>query len=472
MTVKPSRVRHNDKSPGGPVMKLLPLAGLLAVFSAAAFAQPAPGGAGRPPPPDRYALIHAGTLLAVPGKPPRQQMTVIVRNDRVAAIAPGFIATPPDMAPGSTVEVIDLSDRFVMPGLMDAHVHLQSEPSFSRRRTERGDRNPPTPAEGAVNAVVYARRNLAAGFTTVRDLGSDDQAVFAVRNAINAGRMIGPRILLSGSSIAVTGGHGDGTPMGSTGDDTARITEGTCDGPQECRKAVRYQYKLGADVIKFTSTGGFGSNTGLDPQLFMDEIEAVVSTAHLHGLKAAAHAYSPVAIKDAVRAGVDSIEHGFLLDDEGIQMMKKAGTFLVPTLSASYPPPIFRIPDPPSVKLRNEYKAFERAYAAGVKIAFGTDAGTFTHGTNAKEFDLMVGFGMKPMDALRSATVVTADLFGIAAEAGTLEPGKLADVVAVQGNPLDQISVLRQIDFVMKSGRVAKRDGQMIEPFTYPAGFE
>jgi len=202
-----------------------------------------------------------------------------------------------------------------------------------------------------------------------------------------------------------------------------------------------------------------------------DEIQAIVSTAHLVGLKAAVHAYSAVAIKDAVRAGVDSIEHGFLLDDEGITLMKKAGTFLVPTLSASYPPPIFRIPDPPSVKLRNEYRAFERAYAAGVKIAFGTDAGTFTHGTNAKEFDLMVGFGMPPMDAIRSATVMTAELFGISADAGALEPGKLADVLAVRGNPLENIAVLHQIDFVMKSGRVAKQDGRMTEPFTYPVAF-
>jgi imidazolonepropionase-like amidohydrolase len=173
-----------------------------------------------------------------------------------------------------------------------------------------------------------------------------------------------------------------------------------------------------------------------------------------------------------VRAGVDSIEHGFLLDDEGIAMMKKAGTFLVPTLSASYPPPIFRIPDPESVRLRNQYRAFERAYAAGVKIAFGTDAGTFAHGTNAKEFDLMVGFGMKPMDAIRSATVVTADLFGVATDAGTLEAGKLADVIATKTDPLADIAALHEIDFVMKSGRIAKRDGRMTEPFSYPVAFE
>lgn len=459
-------------------MRVIPTAMLLCLFSAAALAQPAGGRPAGQTPPDRYLLIHAGTLLAVPGTRPQTKMTVVIRNDRIAAIENGHVTAVADATPGAVLQVIDLSDRFVLPGLMDAHVHLWDEPSFSRHRAERGDRHPSWPgkpgtgAEGAVNAMIHARRNLAAGFTTVRDLGSDDQSVFAVRNAINAGRMIGPRILLAGSAIAVTGGHGDTTPMDRTGDEATRIADGTCDGPMECRKAVRYQYKLGADVIKFTSTGGFGSNTGLEPQLFPDEIQAIVATAHLVGLKAAAHAYSPIAIKEAVRAGVDSIEHGFLLDDEGIAMMKKAGTFLVPTLSASYPPPVFRIPDPPSVRLRNEYRAFERAYAAGLKIAFGTDAGTFAHGDNAKEFELMVGFGMTPMDAIRSATVMTAELFGISAEAGTLEPGKIADLVAVKGDPLASIAALRRIDFVMKSGRIAKQDGRMTEPFTYPATVE
>ncbi|MEZ5565596.1 MAG: amidohydrolase family protein [Gammaproteobacteria bacterium] len=426
-------------------------------------------GTAAPTEPERYVLVHAGTLLAVPGEPVRKNMTVVVHNDRVERVVSGFI-TAADLDPASkgTVAVVDLSDRFVLPGLIDSHVHLRSEPTFSRHRTERGDRNPPSAAEYTVNAVIFARRNLAAGFTTVRDLGSDDQSVFAVRNAINQGRLLGPRILVSGSALAVTGGHGDGLPLDQTADAAARLREGTCDGAIECRRAVRYQYKLGADVIKVTATGGFASNTGLEPQLFPDEIEAIVATAHLVGLKVAAHAYSPVAIKQAVHAGVDSIEHGFLLDDEGIALMKKAGTYLVPTLSASYPPPIFRIPDPPSVKLRNEYKAFERAYKAGVKIAFGTDAGTFSHGDNAKEFEYMVQFGMTTADAIRSATVSAADLLGLGADVGTLVPGKVADLIAVSGDPLANISVLRRIDFVMKGGRIAKLDGAMTEPFTYP----
>jgi imidazolonepropionase-like amidohydrolase len=446
--------------------RLLPAAFALVATTAAG--QPAGrAGAERPPPP-RYALVHAGQVLAVPGRKAGGASTIVVRGERIERVVPGFVdAEAAGVPAGAVVEVVDLRQRFVLPGLMDAHVHLRAEPAFSRRRTERGDRNPSTPAEATVNAVIYARRNLAAGFTTVRDLGSDDQSVFAVRNAINAGRILGPRILVSGSAIAVTGGHGDGTPWDRTADPAVRLAEGTCDGPYECREAVRYQYKLGADVIKVTTTGGFGSNTGLEPQLFRDEIEAIIATAHLNGLKVAAHAYSPVAIKDAVRAGIDSIEHGFLLDDEGIALMKKADTFLVPTLSASYPPPVFRVPDPESVRLRNEYRAFERAYAAGVPIAFGTDAGTFTHGDNVKEFELMVRFGMTPADAIRSATVTTAQLFGIEADAGTLEPGKLADLIAVDGDPLADVSRLRRIDFVMKSGRVAKRGGVMLDSLDY-----
>ncbi|MGE0581565.1 MAG: amidohydrolase family protein [Steroidobacteraceae bacterium] len=436
-------------------------AGISAAFSLAAQAATAP--------PDRYALVHAGALLAVPGKAPEREMTIVVKNDRILGVKRGYLdAAAAGIAPDAAVETFELRDRFVLPGLMDAHVHLQHEPSFSRHRTERGNRNPPTSSEGAVDAMVHARRTLAAGFTTVRDLGSDDEAVFAVRNAINAGRMIGPRILVSGNALAVTGGHGDSLPLDETGDPQARLRDGTCDGPMECRSAVRYQYKLGADVIKVTSTGGFASNTGLEPQLFPDEIEAIVSTAHLVGLKAAAHAYSPVAIKQAVRAGVDSIEHGFLLDDEGLALMKKAGTFLVPTLSASYPPPIFRVRDPESVRIRAEHKAFERAHAAGVKIAFGTDAGTFTHGDNAKEFGLMVKFGMTPMEAIRSATVVAADLFGLSADVGTIEAGKRADLVAFADDPLADVGALLRVDFVMKGGQVAKRDGRMTEPFTYP----
>lgn len=416
---------------------------------------------------DRYVLIHAGTLLAVPGEKPAQQMTVVIKNDRIEAVEAGFLAADAVAADGN-VTVIDLSDRFVLPGLMDAHVHLRHEPTRGGGRARRGERAEPTPAESTFNTVLYARRNLAAGFTTVRDVGSDDQSVFAVRDAINRGRMIGPRILVSGAAIAVTGGHADSIPMLETGEAEARLLMGVCDGPVECRRAVRYQFKLGADLIKFTSTGGFGSNTELDRQLFPDEIAAIIETAHLLGMKATTHAYTPDAIKKAVQAGVDSIEHGFLLDDEGISMMKKAGVWLVPTLSASYPPPIFRVPNPSSVRLRNENAAFERAYAAGVRIAFGTDAGTFAHGQNAKEFEMMVGFGMAEMDAIYAATVSTAELFGIADEAGSIEAGKLGDLIAVAGDPLTDISALRQIDFVMKSGRIAKLGGLMVEPFDYP----
>ncbi len=410
-------------------------------------------------------LIQAGTLLAVPGNGPQTDVTLVIRGDRIEAVVQG-LRSPADLDLPQA-DVIDLSDAFVLPGLMDAHVHLRSQPfdrqvprGFNRARTEL------TPAQKAVNAIIYARRTLAAGFTTVRDLGSDDQSVFAARDAIAQGRVVGPRILVSGASVAVTAGHADTTNFDENSP-TLRMQNAVCDGPAECRRAVRYQAKMGADVIKVTITGGFASNTKLLPQLFPDELKAIIDTAHQLDLKVAAHAYHPDAIRDAVAAGVDSIEHGFLVSDDGLRMMKKAGAFLVPTISASYPPPFLRIPDPPSVRLRNEYAAFERANKMGVKVAFGTDAGTFTHGDNAKEFDLMVRYGMAPEDAIRAATIVTADLFGIA-DIGTLAAGQLADVISVTGNPLEDITALHVIDFVMKSGQVAKRDGTMLDGMTYP----
>ncbi|MDX2142445.1 MAG: amidohydrolase family protein [Rhodospirillaceae bacterium] len=430
-----------------------------------ALAQGRPGGSSAPP--DRYTMIYAGTLLAVPGQPAQKQMSIVIKNDRIDRIAQGIAETSALGLPPDTT-IIDLKDRFVLPGLMDAHVHLRSQPSdFSRGQGIRRGRTAPLPADLAVNAIIYARRTLNAGFTTVRDVGADDQSVFAARDAINAGRMVGPRILSSGAALSATGGHADGATV--DGDQlSARLMDGVCDGPDECMRAVRFQHKLGADLIKFTATGGFASTQTFEQQLFFPEMKAIVDAAHQLDMKVAVHAYTSNAIADAVKAGADSIEHGFFVDDATLKLMKEKGTFLVPTLSAAYPPPFLGIKDPPSVRMRNEAKAFERAYARGVKIAFGTDAGTFNHAENAKEFGYMVEFGMTPMDAIKAATVMTAELFGVK-DAGTLEPGKLADLIAVTGDPLADITALQAVDFVMKSGTVAKRDGRMLEGFSYPA---
>jgi imidazolonepropionase-like amidohydrolase len=422
---------------------------------------PAPAG------PVRYVLVHAGTLLAVPGKAPERDMTVVVRNDKIERIVRGKLTDVPH-GEADSVTAIDLGDRFVLPGLMDAHVHLRSQPSDSARgQNVRRGRATPLPADMAANAVLYARRTLAAGFTTVRDLGSDDQSVFAVRDMIVQGRMVGPRILASGSPIAATGGHGDKSLV--DGDQVReRLMNGVCDGPAECMAAVRFQHKLGANVIKITATGGFSGEQSFEQQFTLEELTAAVTAAHQLGLKVAVHAYTPNAIADSVKAGADSIEHGFFVDDATLKLMKKQGTFLVPTLAAAYPPPFLGIKDPPSVRMRDEAKAFERAYAMGVKIAFGTDAGTFNHGENAKEFDLMVKYGMKPADAVAAATVGAAELFGLSREIGTLEPGKTADLIAVAGNPLEDVTALHSVDFVMKSGATAKDRGVMRDGFAYP----
>ncbi|MBL8630976.1 MAG: amidohydrolase family protein, partial [Rhodospirillaceae bacterium] len=369
-------------------------------FVATAYVSPA-WSQGRPAetPPDRYTLIYAGTLLAEPGTPAQKEMTVVVKNDRIDKVVAGY-AQPASLGLSETATVVDLKSRFVLPGLMDAHVHLRSQPSdFARGQGVRRGRATPLPSDMTVNAMIYARRTLNAGFTTVRDLGSDDQSVFAVRDAINTGRMVGPRIVAAGPAISATGGHADGSTV--DGDQlTARLMDGVCDGPDECTRAVRFLHKLGSNVIKFTATGGFSSTQTFEQQLFFPEMKAIVDAAHQLEMKVAVHAYTPNSIADAVRAGADSIEHGFFVDDATLKLMKEKGTFLVPTLSAAYPPPFLGIKDPPSVKMRNEAKAFERAYARGVKIAFGTDAGTFNHAENAKEFGYMIEFGMTPMDAI------------------------------------------------------------------------
>lgn len=432
------------------------------VAASPAWAQGRPGG---PPPEDRFTVIYAGVLLTVPGQPAQKDMTLLLKNDRVERVVAGYAALESLGVTNPTV--IDLKHRFVLPGLMDAHVHLRSQPGDnSRAQSARRGRATPLPADFTVNAMIYARRTLNAGFTTVRDVGSDDQSVFAVRDAIDARRVIGPRILASGASLSATGGHADGSVV--EGDQlSARLMDGVCDGPDECMRAVRFQHKLGANLIKFTGSGGFSSTQTFEQQFFLPEMKAIIDAAHQLDMKVAVHAYTPNSIGDAVRAGADSIEHGFFVDEATLKLMKQKGTFLVPTLSAAYPPPYLGIKDPPSVRMRNEARAFERAYASGVKVAFGTDAGTFNHGENAKEFGYMVEFGMKPTDAIKAATVVTADLFGLK-DVGTLETGKLADLIAVAGDPTDDIKALQTVDFVMKSGVVAKRDGVMIDAISYP----
>jgi imidazolonepropionase-like amidohydrolase len=417
---------------------------------------------------DKYTLVHAGTLLAEPGRPPLTQRTIVIRNDEVLSIEKGYLSPGEvDVPDAVTADIIDLRDRFVLPGLIDSHVHLRYATGAFVIREGFGPRTE-NRADSTVNALIAARLTLAAGFTAVRDLGSDDQSVFAVRDAINAGNVLGPTILAAGPSVSVTAGHGDKT---RTADPDARASAGVCDGVDDCRRLTRHLEKIGADLIKIKITGGFSSQTGLDQHMQPEEMQAIVSAAHQRDMKVTAHGYTPQAIKDAIRAGIDSIEHGFLLDDEGIRMMKAAGTTLVPTLTIARPPAIAMrfIPKgevPSSIRIRDEAAAFERAYRAGVKIAFGTDCGVYPHGENADEFLTMVEKGMSPMDAIRSATIVAAELLGLK-NAGVIAPGKRADIIAVDGDPLADISELGAVEFVMKDGRVAKQNGQVVTAIRY-----
>lgn len=418
-----------------------------------------------PPAKAETTLLHCGTLLAEPGEAPLKNATIVVENGRITAVHRGY-RDAADVAPGASV--VDLKDRFVMPGLIDCHTHITHEMSKGSRFLDQVIRSE---ADAAIMATVYAKRTLMAGFTTIRNVGSGGDVAFALRDAIASGSVAGPRILAAGRSITPTGGHGDSTH--GFNEDLFAIPgayQGVADGPDECRKAVRAQVKRGADLIKITATGGVlsATNAGTGQQFFDDELRAIVDTARALGRTVAAHAHGTDGINAALRAGVNSIEHGSFLDDESIALFKKNGAYVVPTLMAGETVATIARDDPdyfpPAVRAKalavgpEMMSHFAQAVKGGVNVAFGTDSGVSKHGDNAREFELMVQAGMTPMNALKAATVGAADLCGLADDLGTIEPGKAADIVAVSGDPLGDIAAMWNVSFVMKSGEIHRND--------------
>ena len=405
-------------------------------------------------------LIHAGTLIDGTDKAPRQNVTIRVKGDRITAIEEGL------SSPGEGETLIDLSNATLMPGFIDSHTHLSSQLSQGSYM----DRFTHNPATTAVRAASFAQATLRSGFTTVRELGDSDHVSVALRNGIRQGHIEGPRIFAAGKSIATTGGHAD--PSNNIRDSfisqPPTPADGVVNGPIEARQAVRKRYQEGADLIKLTATGGVLSMaaSGDNPQFMIDELEAIVATAKDYNMRVAVHAHGRDGMLRAVNAGVDSIEHGTYMDDEVMQAMIAQGTYYVPTITAGksvaeraeiegFFPEMVR----PKARAIGPLiqQTFADAYAAGVKIAFGTDAGVFDHGENYREFGYMVEAGMSEHEAIRSATYYAADLLGQLDNLGTLETGKLADIVAVDGNPLEDISLLSDVHFVMRDGKVFKQ---------------
>jgi imidazolonepropionase-like amidohydrolase len=415
---------------------------------------------------ERWYVLHCGALLAMPGQAPLSKVSVIVKGGRIQEVRNGFVEAKTIERPRDVkIETLDLREAFVLPGMIDAHVHISLEERPLNGRSDRTD-----DADVAIRSLVVAEELLRAGFTTLRDLGSSGRAVFALRDAIRDGIVTGPRLIVAGEPITPTGGHSD--PRLSHHHEllpSPGPAEGIADGPFEVRKAVRAQIERGADVIKVTATGGVlsESNAGTEQQLLDDELKEAVQVAHMLGRRVAAHAHGAAGIKAALRAGVDSIEHGTFLDEEAIGLFKQTGTFLVPAVMAGetvaerakiagyYPPSVQAkaLEVGPRVK-----KALSTAHAQGVKIAFGTDSGVTDHGSNARELAYMVQAGLSEAEAIRAATVGSADLLGLAREIGTVEPGKTADLIATQRNPLVDITELQRVVFVMKSGRPFKND--------------
>jgi imidazolonepropionase-like amidohydrolase len=403
-------------------------------------------------------LIYCGNLIDGVGNTARSQVTIVVEKNKITAVQNGYTASQ------SGDEVVDLKNKTVLPGLIDLHVHIESETS----RDAAQKRMSMSQADIAYEAQRIANTTLMAGFTTVRDMGGSGVNI-SLKNAINKGLVVGPRIFTAGKTIATTGGHGDPTngwrPDVSFPDN---MDDGVIDSPEEARRAVRQRYKDGSDCIKITATGGVLSiaKSGKAPQFTQDEVDAVVQTANDYGFHVAAHAHGPEGMKRAIKAGVRTIEHGTLMDDECIKLFKEKGTYYVPTIiagksaadSAKIPGYYHPFVTSKALEIGSVIqKTFEKAYKAGVKVAFGTDAGVYKHGLNAKEFQYMTEAGMPIMDALKSSMLVAADVLDMKDQLGSIEVGKIADIIATDGNPLTDVKTLMTVSFVMKEGVVYKK---------------
>jgi len=404
-------------------------------------------------------LLHCGKLVDVTKGQVLSQYTIIVEGNKITDVQAGYLKA------AGTDKVIDLKEKTVMPGLIDCHVHLEDETNPNQYLNKFTYNQ----SDYAFQSVVYAKRTLAIGFTTVRDLGGTGVNI-SLRNAINKKMIEGPRIVTAGKSIATTGGHADPTNgyrkdlMGDPGP-----AAGVANGPDECRQAVRQRYKDGSDLIKITASGGVLSvaKSGENPQFTEEEIKAIVSTAKDYGFKIAAHCHGAEAMKRAVRAGVNSIEHGTYMDDEVMSLMKQNGTYYVPTItagksvgdSAKKPGYYPDLVTPKALAIGPKIQSsFGKAYKAGVKIAFGTDAGVYMHGRNWLEFVYMNEAGMPVIETIQSATVAAADLLGMSELIGSIEKGKLADIVAVEGDPIKDVQAMGKMKFVMKDGVVYKNE--------------
>ena len=399
-------------------------------------------------------LVRCGKLLDVAGGKLINGAAVLIEGDKVVA------AGPSSSINASATTTIDLSGGTCLPGLIDVHDHLTSDPSHSGYQGL-GISVP----RSTVTGVKNARVTLLAGFTTVRNVGADGYSDVALRDGIDAGEIEGPRLLVSGPPLGITGGHCDENLLAP---EFHYKDEGVADGPWAARTKVREVIKYGADVIKICASGGVlskGDQPGT-PQYTLEEMRAIVEEAHKLGRKVAAHAHGTESIKDAIRAGIDSIEHSSLIDDEGIRLAKDHGTFLVFDIYnddyiLQHGAQVGMLPE--SVEKEKKLgglqrENFRRAYQAGDRMAFGTDGGVYPHGENARQFAYMVKFGMTPIDAIRAATTNAAELIGWPTRVGVLQPGFYADIVAVEGDPLQDVSTLERIKFVMKGGAVVRND--------------